>query len=89
MPYEIVKNFFKVGEWPRLSLGGLVEAKVGDAKSVSATLLPPKGDWRAPRSVIFSNDPRLQLRFHLLLDEGQLGLAKTLQHWSIDGLGDL
>ena len=63
---------------------GLVEAKVGDTKFVSAALLPPEGDWGAPRSVIFSNDPRVQLRFHLLLDEGQLGLAEAFQPRSID-----
>ena len=86
---ESVKNFLNVGKWLGLSLGGLVEALVGDAKFISANLLPPKVDWRTPRSVIFSNDPCLQLRFHLLLDGGQLRLAKTLQSWLIDRLDTL
>ena len=84
MACKVVEDLLNVGKWPGLSLGGLVEAKVGDTKSVSAALLPPEGDWGAPRSVIFSNDPRIQLCFHLLLDEGQLGLAEVLQPWSID-----
>ena len=81
---EVVKDLLNVGKWLGISLGGLVEANVGDTKSVSAAFLPSEGDRGAPRSVIFSNDPHLQLCFHLLLDEGQLGLAKTLQPWSID-----
>ena len=84
MAYKVVKDLLNVAKWQGLSLGDLVEAKVGDAKSVSAALLPPEGDWGAPRSVIFSNDPRVQLCFHLLLNEGQLGLAEALQPWSID-----
>ena len=67
---EVVKDLLNVGKWPGLSLGGLVEAKVCDTKSGNAALLPPEGDWGAPRSIIFSNDPCLQQRFHLLHDEG-------------------
>ena len=79
MAWEVVKALLIFGKWPRPSLIGLVEAKVSDTKYVSATLLPPKGDWGATKARIFLDDPHLQLRFHLLLDEDQLGFAKALQ----------
>ena len=77
---EVVKDLLNVGELLGLPLDGLVLAKVCDTKSVGATLFLLKGDWSTPRIVISSNDPRVQLHLHLFLDEGQLGLAKTLQH---------